>query len=206
MLATQAGTVVGGSTAADYGAVLRTGYFVWNRELDRMSKSRRLKLDVPLIWAKNIRPKSFCTPRAKKGRGVDFVRFEMESAAIVRSNAIVMQRTTNSSQPRRLIAARVSPAVLKKWGGFVTENHTIVLTAPDVRTLNLLCLLLNSAAVDRRYRLVSGTASVSVSLLRGLDLPCPEALAATVSKHGECELAVEQAYAQSAKQKSRLRA
>ncbi len=194
----QPGTATGGGTLADYGAVLRAGYFVWNRELERMSKRRRSKRDLPLIWARNVRPPHFCRPQAKMGTGIDFVHFDEESQAIVRTNALIMQRTTNSSQKRRLVAARVSPSVIKQWGGFVSENHTIVVTAPSVRVLNLLRFLLNSAAVDSRYRQLSGTASVSVTLLRGLDLPSPKALSDAIAKLGFTEKAIERAYAASA--------
>lgn len=199
----QPGVATGGATLADYRAVLRVGYFVWNRELERMSKRRSAKLDMPLLWARNVRPGKFCLPRAKTGKGIDFVRFDKESPAIVRSNAVILQRTTNSAQSRRLIAARVSPSVLHKWGGFVTENHTLLVTAPDVATLNTLCFLLNSAAVDGRYRQLSGTASISANLLRNLDLPTPEALAHAIQAVGLCEEAVERAYAATASAKAR---
>ncbi|MDD1520643.1 MULTISPECIES: HsdM family class I SAM-dependent methyltransferase [Bradyrhizobium] len=202
----QPGLAIGGATLADYGAVLRVGYFVWNRELERMSKRRSAKLDMPLVWARNIRPGAFCFPKAKRGNGIDFVRFDEESSGIVRTNAIVLQRTTNSAQSRRLIAARVSPSVIKKWGGFVTENHTLVITGPNVATLNALCFLLNSAAVDTRYRQLSGTASISANLLRGLDLPTPEALAEAVDALGLSEAAVERAYARGLPAKKKLTA
>jgi adenine-specific DNA-methyltransferase len=202
----QRGIAVGGSSLADFGATIRAGYFVWNRELERMSKRRRSKRDLPLIWARNIRPPHFCHPKAKQGAGIDFVRFEQESAGIVRTDALVMQRTTNSLQPRRLVAARVSPSVTARWGGFVTENHTIVITAPSVKILNTLRFLLNSAAVDARYRQLSGTASVSVTLLRGLDLPSPSALADSIARFGFTEKAIEHAYAASALEASRASA
>jgi adenine-specific DNA-methyltransferase len=191
--ASHSGFAVGGACLADYGAILRTGYFVWNRERDRMSK-RSGKLLVPLIWAVNVRPGSFCRPLSRRGRGLDFVRFEEESSAIIRTQALIMQRTTNNAQARRLIAARLAPAILKQYGGFVSENHTITITADDVASSNLIKLLLNSAAVDQRYRLVSGTASVSVNLLRELDLPAPAALRAAVRKFGHTNEAVQRAY------------
>lgn len=191
--ASNSGFAVGGACLADYGAVIRTGYFVWNREQDRMSK-RSGKLSVPLIWAVNVRPGSFCRPLSRSGRGLDFVRFEEESPVIIRTQALIMQRTTNNTQVRRLIAARLAPATLKRYGGFVTENHTITITAGDVASLNLIKLLLNSESVDQRYRLVSGTASVSVSLLRELDLPAPEELRASVKKFGNTNEAVQRAY------------
>lgn len=188
-----AGFTVGGASLADYGAVLKTGYFVWNREQDRMSK-RAGKLSVPLVWAENVQPGPFCKPASRNGRGIDFVRFAEESVAIIRSQALVMQRTTNNTQARRLVAGRIAPRVLKKYGGFVTENHTIAITAPDVQSLRLIKLLLNSRAVDQRYRLVSGTASVSVTLLRELDLPAPAALRTAVRKFGYTDEAVQFAY------------
>jgi adenine-specific DNA-methyltransferase len=202
----QPGTIVGGASLADFGAVLRVGYFVWNRERDRMMRRRRGRLDVPLFWACNIRAHHFCRPRAKKDPGIDFVHFEEDTPGIVRSNAIIMQRTTNSSQPRRLVAARVSPSVLKKWGGFSCENHTIVITAASVAVLNDLCFLLNSATVDARYRQLSGTASVSVHLLRALDLPTPEALSRAITALGRCEAAVEYAYTISSRERTKASA
>lgn len=191
--ASNSGLAIGGACLADYGAVLRTGYFVWNREQDRMSK-RSGKLSVPLVWAENVNSYTFCKPVSRSGSGVDFVRFNEESTAIIRTHALVMQRTTNNTQARRLIAARLAPAVLKRYGGFVTENHTIAITAGDIASLRFIKLLLNSEAVDKRYRLVSGTASVSVNLLRELDLPTPAALRAAVVKLGFTEEAVQYAY------------
>lgn len=173
---------VGGATLGDYGVTARAGYFVWNREGDRLvSKLARRQRGYPLIWAKNVRPGEPCRPAGKKGLRADFVTFPDDSTAIVKSAAAVMQRTTNDKQPRRLIVAMIDPAVLAKWGGFVSENHTIVLTGEDPAKLELAVRLLNTAAVDRRYRRVSGTATVSVTLLRHLDLPMPDAFATALA-------------------------
>lgn len=191
-------TLVGGSTLADYGVTARAGYFVWNREKDRLvAKLRRGQRGYPLIWAKNVRPGTTCLPFGKRNAGTDFVTFTEDSTAIVTSAAAVMQRTTNDKQPRRLVAAMVDPSVKSKWGGFVSENHTIVLTADDPEMLDLVVKLLNTAAVDQRYRRVSGTAAVSVTLLRQLDLPSPAAFAdALEDAHGDSEAAASAAYRQ----------
>lgn len=188
------GRAIGGATLEDYGAVVRSGYFVWNREQHRMLTAKRRKLDIPLIWAENISAGKFCIPRAKKRNGIDYVHFESESSAIVRTNALVIQRTTNSSQSRRLVAARVSPEIIRKYGGFVSENHTIVVTVKQNSDLILLSKLLNSAAVDSRYRELSGTASISVGLLRQLDLPQPLALKEALTQFDDAEAAIEWAY------------
>lgn len=186
---------VGGATLADYGVHAKAGYFVWNREGERMRTSPGDGTAYPLIWAKNIRPGEFCRPAGKNGSAIDLVQFDGPSTSIVRKPAAVLQRTTNDKQPRRLIAAMVDPKVVKKWGGFVTENHTIVLTSDDAEQLSLLVTLLNTGPVDQRYRRVSGTAAVSVSLLRELDLPPPPTFAkALKAARGDAEAAAVQAY------------
>ena len=97
--------------------------------------------------------------------------------------AVVLQRTTNNRQVRRLIAAVVPPRVIKKHGGFVAENHTILmLPSQQSAQFRLLCRLLNTNAVDRRYRRVAGTASISISSLRDLLLPKPQHLSAAVKR------------------------
>ena len=187
--------LVGGATLADYGVTARAGYFVWNREKNRLvPELARRQLGYPLVWAKNVRPGEPCRPGGKKGTGVDFVTFPGGSTAIITGPSAVMQRTTNDKQPRRLVAAIVDPAVQAKWGGFVSENHTIVLTADDATKLELAVRLLNTAAVDQRYRRVSGTAAVSVTLLRQLDLPTPAAFAAALADTDDAEAAATQAY------------
>jgi adenine-specific DNA-methyltransferase len=200
------GLSVGGFSLESYGAKVRAGYFVWNREGERMYSRRYSDTYVPLIWAKNIRAGVFCKPKSKKRDTIDFVRFQEETPTIIRTNALVLQRTTNSAQKRRLIAARVSPSVLKKWGGFVTENHTIVITAGSLETLDCLALLLNSKAVDMRYRQVSGTASVSVTLLRSLDLPDPKILRECLTAITDIEKAIDVAYVKSSPQAAKASA
>lgn len=187
--------LVGGATLADYGVTARAGYFVWNRETARLvPKLGRKQRGYPLIWAKNIRPGELCKPAGKKGAGMDFVTFPDDSTAIITGAAAVMQRTTNDKQPRRLVVAMVDPAISSKWGGIVSENHTIVLTGDDPERLELAVKLLNTAAVDSRYRRVSGTAAVSVTLLRELDLPAPAVFSAALDTNGDAEVAAAVAY------------
>jgi adenine-specific DNA-methyltransferase len=186
---------VGGASLADYGVTARAGYFVWNREQSRLVPKLGRRRGYPLIWAKNVRSGVLCRPGGKKGTKTDFVTFTDDSAAVIRSSAAVMQRTTNDKQPRRLVAAMVDPSVVGRWGGFVTENHTIVLTSEDAEQLALAVALLNTSSVDQRYRRVSGTAAVSVTLLRQLDLPSPVVFkAALLEADGDAEVAALAAY------------
>jgi len=183
--------VAGGATLADYGVAVSVGYFVWNREKTRLREAPEPNA-VPLYWACNIRPDQVCLPRARKREGVDYVTFKQPSTAIVDGAAVLLQRVTNSKQPRRLVAglAPVQP------GGFTTENHVIVLrpTRPDV-DLTLVCSLLNTQAVDERYRRLSGTASLSAKLLRRLDLPRPALFRAALASAPQADEAARKAYA-----------
>ena len=116
----------------------------------------------------------------------------------MRTPAAVLQRTTNDKQPRRLVVAVVNTNVIRKWGGFVAENHIIVLRGQKVANLKLAVALLNTKAVDERYRRVSGTAAVSVTLLRSLDLPSPERFKTALERAGgDAESAAASAYADS---------
>ncbi len=187
----------GGATLADYGVTARAGYFVWNREGDRLRKAEEADA-YPLIWAKNVKPGQPCRPEGKDGKAADFVAFGETSTSIVRQPAGVLQRTTNNKQPRRLVAAVVDPAVYARWGGFVTENHTIILMGNSAADVAQVCQLLNTAAADARYRALSGTAAVSVQLLRTLDLPKPACLAAATKIHADPEKAALAAYEASA--------
>lgn len=201
VLPSASGTSRGGANLNDYGCRVSAGYFVWNRETDRMRKKiLRRGIWVPLFWACNIRANTTCRPNAKVGKGTDYVRFDEESTAILHGRAILLQRTTNTKQRRRLIAGMVEPDE-SLAGGYVSENHTIVVRPLDGKTdLWLVCRLLNSAAVDRRYRQISGTASISTLLLRDLDLPSPENLRAAIASNRDFEDAVEKAYALGAPQ------
>lgn len=183
----------GGATIADYGVRARAGYFVWNREQEKLAPEGSPNT-YPLIWAHNIRPGIPCVPAGRGDSDIGFVQVPEGSQAVVTSPAVIIQRTTNNNQPRRIIAAAIDPSVVSRWKGFISENHTIVLSGEDFESIVLLEKLLNTRSVDERYRAVSGSANVSVTLLRELDLPTPEAFRAALEAHGNAEIAARQAY------------
>jgi adenine-specific DNA-methyltransferase len=164
------------ATLRDYGYLTKAGYFVWNRERERyrIGKTPR-SAEVPLYWAHNIRSGANCLPRDHNGIG--FVKIDQANAAVIRSDAVLLQRTSNRRQRRRLIAAIVRQSQVPGGRGFVSENHTIaILPDPAARRpfpLALLCRLLNTAAVDARFRRMSGSVSISTIGLRELPLPHP---------------------------------
>ncbi|WP_426434076.1 Eco57I restriction-modification methylase domain-containing protein [Bradyrhizobium genosp. P] len=183
---------------SDYGVSPKAGYFVWNREQDRLQCGRKFGTAYPLFWAQNVKPGRPCMPSSKKGAGIDFVKFDAVHAGIIRRPSIILQRTTNSKQPRRLIAATIPRKVLKKHKGFVSENHTILLVPEGRANLSLLCKLLNTNAVDRRFRRIGGTQNVSIESLRNLPLPAQQHLRKAMMTTDDFEAAVESAYGMSA--------
>lgn len=178
----------------DYGVTPKAGSFVWNRETERLQRGKKVGKAFPLFWGTNIKPGKACLPHSKDDEGTDFVVCEKENSGIIRKPSVLLQRTTNSRQSRRLVAAAVPRKVLQKHKGFVCENHTIALVPDGRANLSLLVRLLNTDAVDKRFRRVGGTSSVSIAALRNLPLPSPKHLRSAIKKTNDFETAVELAY------------
>jgi adenine-specific DNA-methyltransferase len=164
------------ATLEDYGYVAKTGYFVWNREKHRYRIGKKpRKNEVPLFWAHNVRPNSKCLPADGKAGCIGFAKIPRDSVIIIRSDAILLQRTSNRRQKHRLIAATIRQSKVIGGQGFISENHTIILvpdpTKRQLLPLGRLCRLLNTVAVDARFRRMSGSVSVSTKALRHLPLP-----------------------------------
>ena len=191
-------------TIEDYGYAAKTGYFVWNREQHRYRTGNKPRpTEVPLFWAHNAKPNRVCKPHdgTDDSDRIGFVKIDRESSAIISSDAIILQRTSNRRQPRRLIAAIVREAKIPGRRGFVTENHTIVIvpdpTKQQIVTMRTLCRLLNTAPVDARFRRMSGSVSVSTKALRMLPLPAAVHVNAVFKSGVQDDAAADVAYAES---------
>jgi adenine-specific DNA-methyltransferase len=189
------------STLEDYGYIAKTGYFVWNREQHRYRAGFTPRsTEVPLYWAHNVRPNATCVPQdgGDDPERIGFVRVETAKAAVIGTDAIVLQRTSNRRQKRRLIAALVRQSKVPGGRGFLSENHTILLlpnpNRKQVLPLRMLCRLLNTHAVDARFRRMSGSVSVSTKALRSLPLPSPTAVRAKFTRGLTDDEAAEAAY------------
>jgi adenine-specific DNA-methyltransferase len=196
-------------TLSDYGYVARTGYFVWNREQKRYRVGRKPRSnEVPLFWAHNVRPGMPCRPYDgdPECEEIGFVKIRRESAAIIRQDAIILQRTSNRRQNRRLLAAVARQSKVPGGRGFVSENHTIVIARDPQKktkvTLSVLCRLLNTSDVDSRFRRISGSVSVSTKALNQLPLPAANQVHARFVAGCDDELAAQLCYAESLKTKS----
>lgn len=177
-------------TLSDYGYRVRVGKVVPTRERKRLHVSRE-RGDLPLLWASTIRPDgSFdFTASDRLGNARWYSPADPETMQYNTTQpAVVLQRTSNRDQARRLNAASI-PAKFRARHrkGFVAENHVIVIEALRTKpraSPKKVAMLLNAAVVNERFSAVCGSFSVSAKLLQQLALPDP----ASVSKLRKPEL------------------
>ncbi|MGB4108036.1 MAG: N-6 DNA methylase [Alphaproteobacteria bacterium] len=191
-------------TLEDYGYIIKSGYFVWNREKERYRIGRKPgPKEVPLFWAHNVKANCICSPleSTSKLNSFGFVKFNEKSSAIIKSDAIILQRTSNRRQDRRLIASIIRKNKVPGKKGFVSENHTILIVPDPKKTqlvsLKILCRLINTSQVDGRFRRISGSVSVSTKALRGLPLPVAKEVVLAFKADKDDNNAAKIAYAKS---------
>lgn len=154
---------------------------------------------VPLIWATDIAPSGVFEHNrlTKYDRTEHFVEVKsLQDSSVIKKPSVIMQRLTSSDQRSRLVAAAIPQSFLDKYGGFVCENHVIVLEPlrEDAQEPELLAQLLNTSCVDSVFRCISGSSNVSVFELNELLLPPPTHLQKRYTELGSMELAAKAAY------------
>lgn len=163
---------------ADLGFAVSTGQLVWNRHKDQLRQTHE-KGTLPLVWAESITVEGFNFSAARRGH-VPFIQVKKEQPHLItRTECVLVQRTTSKEQERRLLAAVLPASFLKEHGGAVIENH-LNMVYPDrkstVVSAATISVLLNSVAVDRAFRCISGSVAVSAYELNSIPLPHPEQL------------------------------
>ena len=173
---------------SDYGYRVRIGAYVWNRDkrpkFESIQDARKAKAHtaMPLMWSRDIVPGGIVRLEDTSAYDCEYRFVDLgnkEHRSVVMSPCVVMQRVTSNDQPRRLVAAAVSPSVFHCYGGFVGENHVVVIEAVSDRPAlppSTLAQLLSAQVVDRYFRCISGATNVSVFELNQLALPDPRAL------------------------------
>jgi adenine-specific DNA-methyltransferase len=160
---------------ADHGWSVSTGPLVWNRHRAQLSKNPRQD-SVKVVWASDLDGGRLHQDEARDELRHCTIRNEREAKILVLdSAAVLVQRTTAPEQPRRLLAAELDRSDLARWGGrVVVENHVNVLRcarADSSLTPRVLVALLDSSAVDRLYRCLTGSVAVSAYELAALPMP-----------------------------------
>lgn len=166
------------STLESYGYRIRVGKVVPTRER-ALLHAEPAEGRVPVLWASDIRVDGSFRFQSgtRTGKSAWYAPVNLASAAYVcRGRAVIVQRTSNRDQTRRLNAAPVTTAFAKqhKRNGYVAENHVIVFEPTSDAPLvpqEVLAALLNSRLVNERFSAVSGSFSVSAKLLARLAVP-----------------------------------
>jgi adenine-specific DNA-methyltransferase len=132
----------------------------------------------PLIWAEAVGPDGRFQFRAGKKNHLPYFKIrDGDNWLITRKPCVLLQRTTAKEQTRRLIAAELPAAFIRRHGAVVIENHLNMIRpiteAPSIPA-KVLAAVLNSAVVDRTFRCISGSVAVSAYELENLPLPSPD--------------------------------
>jgi adenine-specific DNA-methyltransferase len=170
---------------ADYGYTPTVGAYVWNRDRrkryetfqDVPAKARANS--YPLLWASDVQisGRLLFDQHSPSGTQERYVHLGPAGHAMVKKNpSVILQRVTTSEQPTRLLGAAVSAQFIKDHGGFVGENHVVILEqTADVSALppTQLLKLLKSNVINRYFNCISGCANVSIFELQQVPLPDP---------------------------------
>jgi hypothetical protein len=170
---------------SDYGYTARIGAFVWNRDKrstffsELEAKDQLAENPFPLLWSSDIKQGGVVQfqSKFKKLNEPLFVEIEHGShRSIVKRSSVLLQRVTSNDQSRRLIAARVPNRIFDDFGGFIGENHVVILESGNEKPLvspKILVKLLSSNKIDRIFRCISSATNVSLFELNQLPLPSP---------------------------------
>lgn len=190
---------------ADYGYRARVGAYVWNRDkrkkVSSWPKGRDRNRTVPLVWATQIGQdgKFRFVSRSSKERRARYIRLRPgDRRGVINRDCVILQRTSSRGQRRRLVAAVLPRAFARKFGGFIAENHVIILepTGPSsALSRGMLARLLNSEFMRDLYSTTSGTASVTTTGLHALPLPDPHVLKELLKAKCQFEEAVRRSFA-----------
>lgn len=191
---------------ADYGYRVRIGAYVWNRDkrpkYDSLQEAKKAKActAMPLMWSRDI--VSGSTVRLEDTSAISgehrFVDVgDKKHTSVITRPCVVLQRVTSNDQPRRLVAAAVSPGVFETYGGFIGENHVVILEpttdAPAIPP-DMLARLLGAHSVDRFFRCISGATNVSAFELNQLALPSLKSLEEPIPPGWSVDETVRHAY------------
>ncbi len=163
--------VSGCNNLENLGFGVKTGYLVPHRSKSLIG-NRKKRRSIPIIWSEAIYNSKLQPDRAyKKGRYRWYTG--SSESGILTKESIVIKRTSSKEQKRRIQAARVTKVYIKKYGGFIAENHINVIQQLDGCAIRLSALekLMRSSIFDELFKCGSGTVTVSATELRRLPLP-----------------------------------
>ncbi len=130
---------------------------------------------VPLLWMHHVKPQQVEWPvtNGHKPQGISLAK-EAQPLLVRAANYVLLRRFSAKEEPRRLIAAPfLADRYLYQWVGL--ENHLNYIYKKEgsleIEEALGLSALLNSALMDRYFRIVNGNTQVNATELRVLPLP-----------------------------------
>lgn len=162
------------ATLSDYGYKVSTGQLVWNRLKEQITE-KPADESKPIIWAEAITTNGNFNFKYQYRNKLKYINVkEKQDFLICNKPVVLIQRTTAKEQSRRLLSCVLPQKFIDQWGGVVVENHVNIVhpivECPKI-SLEALTLILNSQAVDRVFRCLSGSVAVSATELHALPLP-----------------------------------
>jgi Eco57I restriction-modification methylase len=185
---------------SDLGYTVSTGPLVWNRHKAQL-RTEASGDTLPLIWAESVASHGFSFSADRRNHVPFICVHDDQPHLIIRKSCVLVQRTTSKEQNRRLLAAVLPQLFLNKAGGAVVENHLNMVLAPSPKlahvTPKTIDALLNTEAVDRAFRCISGSVAVSAYELNALPLPNIDQMTAleNLIAHGASKRDIEHAVA-----------
>lgn len=165
----------------DYGYGVSTGPLVWNRFKGQL-REQRTSACRPVVWAEAVTSDGRFLWRSEKRNHAPWFEAVLpkDKWLVVTKPCVLVQRTTAKEQARRLIAAEMPDAFLRRHKGVIVENHLnmvrAIADAPSISSA-VIAALFNSSSVDAAFRCINGSVAVSAFELEELPLPAPVAMA-----------------------------
>jgi adenine-specific DNA-methyltransferase len=187
----------------DYGYTPTIGAYVWNRDPRKRYRTlkeipARARADsFPLLWASDVHVSGrlqFDQHAATESQERYVYLGPEQNSMVKRKPAVILQRVSASDQPVRLLGAAVSADFIRDHGGFVGENHVVILEQTSdepVLLPTMLLKLLKASVINRYFNCISGCANVSIFELQQLPLPDPKALRRLIDRNVPIERAAE---------------
>ena len=179
----------------DYGYHISIGSLVWNR--DQRQRFVKFPPDghkrgiYPIIWPFQIGSDGWFALHRKPARHRElFILMGKDQNGVVTNQSVALKRTSPSGSQRLLVCASIPMTLMEHYGGFVAENHIIILTRDKNRWSiepTQLADILNSYSVNLAYHCFSGTVSVSRYALENLPLPDPNVVLESVQEGNSIE-------------------
>lgn len=160
-----------------YGLNVSTGPIVAFRARNWLTDAKAVTRQqaTPLLWMDNVKPQKIIWPinHSSKLQAVSLAN-EATPLLLPAANYVLIRRFSAKEEPRRLIAAPfLSNQYNCEWIGFENHLNYIYKKQGELKVEEAVGLstLLNSAIIDRYFRIINGNTQVNATELRALPLP-----------------------------------